>query len=94
MAYISCMDHYRRFEELACGKGYSDLLFVPDVTSVKPALLIELKWDKSADGALMQMKDRNYAEFARQFGYSGTILLAGINYDSKTKKHSCKIEML
>lgn len=94
MAYISCMDHYRRFEELACGKGYSDLLFVPDVTSAKPALLIELKWDKSADGALMQMKDRNYAEFARQFGYSGTILLAGINYDSKTKKHSCKIEML
>ncbi|MCI9619286.1 MAG: AAA family ATPase [Dorea sp.] len=92
MAYLSCLDHYMRFEELASGKGYSDLLFVPEKTSAKPALLIELKWNKSAKGAVMQIKDRNYIEFARRFDYEGEILLIGINYDAKTKKHTCKIE--
>ncbi len=92
MAYLSCMDHYRRFEELAGGKGYSDLLFVPMRGSDKPALLIELKWDKSAERAVMQIKERDYAKFAGRFDYDGAILLIGINYNSKTKKHTCKIE--
>lgn len=29
MAYLSAVDHYLRFEELASGKGYSDILFLP-----------------------------------------------------------------
>ena len=65
---------------------------MPEKTSAKPALLIELKWNKSAKGAVMQIKDRNYIEFARRFDYEGEILLIGINYDAKTKKHTCKIE--
>ena len=46
----------------------------------KPAIVIELKWDKSAVGAL---KD-----------YQGNLLLAGINYNRKTKKHECVIETM
>lgn len=94
MAYLSCMDHYLKFEELASGKGYSNLLFVPDKISRKPALIVELKWDKSAEGAVTQMKERNYIQFARQFGYDGEVLLVGINYSTKTKKHSCVIEKM
>ena len=92
MAYLSCMDHYMKFEELASGKGYSDILFLPNAGSPKPALLIELKWDKSAPGAILQIKKKNYAQILKKFEYQGEVLLVGINYNSKTKKHSCKIE--
>ena len=43
MAYLSSVDHYMSFEEPASGKGYSDILFLPNVTSSKPALLIDRK---------------------------------------------------
>lgn len=92
MAYLSCMDHYRRFEEIAGGKGYLDMLFLPDRDSSKPALLIELKWDKSAEEALSQIKNNQYQTAAKQYGYQGEILLVGINYNTKTKQHTCKIE--
>lgn len=94
MAYLSCVDYYHRFEELASGKGYSDLLFLPNKTSAKPALLIELKWNKSAQEAITQIKDAEYVRFAEKFGYEGEVLLVGINYDVKTRKHSCRIDSL
>lgn len=92
MAYLSSMDHYMRFEELASGKGYSDILFLPNTGSSKPALLIELKWNKSAGGAISQIKRQNYAQVMEHFHYHGEFLLVGINYSTKTKKHSCRIE--
>ena len=92
MAYLSCVDHYIRFEELASGRGYVDILFLPKKTSQKPALVIELKWDKSPKGAVTQIKDRDYSRFARQSGYEKNLLLVGINYSTKTGKHTCKIE--
>lgn len=57
-----------------------------------PALVIELKWNKSADGAVRQIKERNYPEKLKDYG--GEIVLAGINYDSKKKQHSCVIERI
>ena len=92
MAYLSSVDHYMRFEELASGKGYSDILFLPNATSSKPALLIELKWDKSAPGAILQMKKKNYPQTLKKFKYHGEILLVVINYSTRSKKHTCKIE--
>ena len=92
MAYLSSVDHYMRFEELASGKGYSDILFLPNVTSSKPALLIELKWNKNAQGAILQMKKKNYPQILEKFKYHGELLLVGINYSTRTKKHTCKIE--
>ena len=41
MAYLSSMDHYLRFEELAGSRGYSDILFLPRKFSSKPALLFD-----------------------------------------------------
>lgn len=56
----------------------------------KPAVVIELKWDKSAEGAIEQIKNKEYIDALKD--YQGDLLLAGINYDKKTKKHSCIVE--
>ena len=53
-------------------------------------MIIELKWSKTCEGALAQIKDRNYPAVLRDFG--GEVLLVGINYDKNTKLHSCVIE--
>ena len=92
MAYLSSMDHYLRFEELASGRGYSDILFLPRKTSSKPALLIELKWDKNVDKAITQIKEKQYTEIIKKFDYRGELLLVGINYSTKTGTHTCRIE--
>jgi len=53
-------------------------------------MIIELKWDKDAQGAISQIKERRYADALKD--YSGTVLLVGINYDKRSKKHQCRIE--
>ena len=58
----------------------------------KPAAVIELKWDKSASGAIAQIKDRHYVDALKD--YQGNLLLAGINYNKRTKTHTCTIEKL
>ena len=40
--------------------------------------------------AIKQIKDKNYSDTVKQ--YNGDILLVGISYDKKTKKHECVIE--
>ena len=55
-----------------------------------PALVIELKWDKTAKGAISQIKEKGYASWIE--GYTGGILLVGINYDKDEKNHECVIE--
>lgn len=62
----------------------------PEYKADYPALVVELKWNKTADTALQQIKDRKYPQSLEQ--YTGNILLVGINYDKKTKEHSCVIE--
>ena len=56
----------------------------------KPALVVELKWDKSAEGAIKQIKEKEYCRSLEE--YKGNLLLVGINYDKKTQVHTCKIE--
>lgn len=48
------------------------------------------KWDKSAEGAIQQIKNKEYIDALKD--YQGDLLLVGINYDKKTKKHGCIIE--
>lgn len=55
-----------------------------------PVLLIELKWNKTDKGAIGQIKNRDYPQALKDYG--GDILLVGINYDAKSKKHTCRIE--
>lgn len=56
----------------------------------KPAVVMELKWDKTVSGAIAQIKERNYVEALKD--YQGNLLLASVNYDKKTEKHTCLIE--
>ena len=58
----------------------------------KPAVVIELKWDKSAQGAIRQIKEKNYPAVLEE--YHGNLLLAGINYNKKNKIHTCQIEKM
>ena len=58
----------------------------------KPAIVIELKWDKSAVGAIEQIKEKQYGNALKD--YQGNLLLVGINYTKKTKKHECVIEAM
>ncbi len=53
---------------------------------------MELKYQKTAQTAIQQIRDRNYVQALE--GYVGDILLVGINYnkDCPNKPHSCVIE--
>ena len=71
------------------GKGYADVVMIPR-TPKNPALVIELKKDKSEGKAINEIKEKRY--FSGLELYKGNILLVGINYDSNTKEHKCVIE--
>ncbi len=72
------------------GKGIADVVFIPVSSSRLPAMVIELKWNKTSGGAIAQIKNKKYTAALKPF--AGNILLVGINYDEKTGKHTCSIE--
>ena len=88
-AYIVCVDQFLRIEELPSGKGVADVVYLPRKQSPLPAMVIELKWNKTADAAIRQILNRNYPQILKE--YIGEIVLVAISYDEKTKKHSCRI---
>ena len=90
LAYYSARKTYTIERELPAGKGFADLVFRPRKNNSNPAMIVELKYDKSAEGAIEQIKKKKYADCLKD--YSGKILLVGINYNKDTKKHDCVIE--
>jgi len=93
LAYYSARQYYTIVREMPTGEGFADLVFLPRKNHLdKPAMIIELKWDKSAGGAIKQIENRKYPEALHDF--KGNILLVGINYDKKSKSHKCKIKRL
>ena len=90
VTYIWAKNEYVIHREYATGKGYADLVMIPRRNVSKPALVIELKFNNSADTAIDQIKRKQYP--AKIAEYTGDILLVGINYDRETKLHTCKIE--
>lgn len=91
LALYAARNFYTVHRELAGGKGFADLVFIPrNQFPDKPALIVELKWDKSAAGAIQQIKEKKY--FQSLENYHGNMLLVGINYNKKSKVHSCVIE--
>ena len=92
IAYIWAKDDYVIHREYATGKGYADLVMIPRRNVAKPALIVELKYNHSADTAIDQIKRKDYP--AKIADYTGEMLLVGVNYDKETKQHTCKIERL
>ena len=89
LAYFYANTRYTLIKELPTGKGYADLVLVPYLPNI-PAMVVELKHNKSTESALGQIKAKNYHEALNL--YYDNLLFVGINYDEKTKEHTCKIE--
>ena len=89
LAYFYADSYYKVVNELPAGKGYADIAFIPYVKDV-PAMIIELKKDKTPDTGLDQIKRKEYPAVLEK--YKDNLLLVAISYDSKTKEHYCKIE--
>lgn len=91
MAYYSAKAYYMNpIMELPSGKGFADVVYLPKRDVDRPALVVELKWNKSAEGAIRQIKNKEYASWNED--YAGEILLVGINYSVEDKTHTCIIE--
>ena len=93
IAYLSTMQYYfKPVRELPTGRGFADFVYIPkpEYRADYPALVVELKWNKNANTALKQIKEKKYPESI--CSYTGDILIVGINYDKKSKKHECVIE--
>ena len=90
LAYYNAMKEYTKIREFPTGKGFADIVYLPKKYSDKPALVVELKYDKSAEGAIAQIHEKKYVESLKE--YHGNMLLVGINYDKTSKKHTCMIE--
>lgn len=95
IAYYHAMNDYIIHRELASGKGFADLVFIPRRNVDKPAMVVELKYNKDTDSAIDQIKRKDYSSIA--FEYSGEVVLVGINYDKngpEGKQHTCVIERI
>jgi len=91
IAFYSARQYYIIEREIPAGKGFVDLFFRPRKNYLdKPAMLIELKWDKSAQGAIKQIEDKKYTDILKD--YKDHTLLIGINYDKTSKQHECIIK--
>jgi len=91
-AYISCANNYIKVEELPSGHGYADVVYIPKAGNGLPVLLIELKMNGSESGAIEQIETGNYPKIFENI--DNDIILCGINYDGKSKEHTCKIKKI
>ena len=87
----STLDDYSYHREDQAGKGRVDLVYEP-LTRRHPLILIEFKYDGSAEEAIAQIKKQEY--FKRYSEQYRDIIIVGINYSTKTKDHQCLIEKL
>lgn len=91
LAYYAAQDDYSlQFEEPA-GKGIADCLMIPRRKGI-PGIIVELKYDQSPEDAIEQIKQKQYVKKLEHTAEK--VLLTGINYCKKTKKHQCRIEEL
>ncbi|MBU5478975.1 ATP-binding protein [Eubacterium sp. MSJ-13] len=94
MAYFTAPAYYNIVREMPAGKGFADFAFIPRSNAgFRPAMIVELKYNESAETAIKQIKERKYQGVLS--GYSDKILLVGINYDTDgpdKKHHTCVIE--
>jgi ribosomal protein S8 len=92
LAYYYAVNDYTVIRELPSGIGFADIVYLPKKHSDKPAMIVELKYNKNAKTAISQIKEKKYPKALSD--YKGNMLLVGINYDKGTKSHSCIIEDL
>lgn len=92
LAYYAAKPFYKIFHELPTGKGFADMVFIPLPSTPFPAIVVELKYDTSADSAIDQIKRKDYPKSLK--GFSKQIVLCGINYNKATSKHEVEMEIV
>ena len=90
IAYYYAKNDYVMHRELATGKGFADIVLIPRKNVDSPAIILELKVNKTSDSAIDQIKRKQYP--AKVAEYADRLMLVGINYDRDTKQHTCRIE--
>ena len=69
LALYAARNFYTVYRELPTGKGLADMVFLPRRQFPdKPALVVELKWNHSAEGALAQIKENNTVRASKIIG--------------------------
>ena len=86
---MAAVDDWAVVDEMPSGHGYADVAYLPRCGSGKPALLVELKWDRPVSAAADQVLARDYPQVLRDLGVP--ILVVAVTYDARTKEHSCRI---
>ena len=89
LAYYTASSKYTIVKELPTGIGFADIGFIP-IDKKDPAMVVELKYDRDAESAIKQIKEKNYPKVFEN--YLDNLLLVGVNYDKNTKVHECIIE--
>jgi len=89
LVYLSARSKYKIIREMPAGIGFADFIFFPKDIS-KPAFIIELKRNSTAEDALNQIFEKRYDLALKD--YTGLKLAIGISYDSNLKKHSISIQ--
>ena len=97
LAYFNAEQYYTLIPEMQAGRGYADLAYIPSPKYPdKPAIHVELKWNKDAETAMTQILDRRYPDSLEK--YRGNIILVAIDYNKEVtsgckgyKHHSCRI---
>lgn len=101
LVYLAARNCYHVRREEPAGRGVADIAFIPK----NPAdarwrpFIVELKVDASAEDAIAQIREKEYAAifedaFVDDASAAASPLAVGIAWDSKTKKHTCAIEEL
>ncbi len=94
LTYLAARDDYRVVREEKAGKGFADFLFYPYKPD-RDCVALELKVNALPEEAILQIRQKGYAlNFTKDARYTGRILLVGIGYDTKSKSHQCRVEVL
>ena len=91
LAYQAAHKDYLFVREMPAGKGFADIVLVPRRNVDKPAIVLELKYNRSAETAISQIRNKQYPDALCD--YVGEVVLVGISYD-KAKGHTCKIDRI
>ena len=99
LVYLAARDSYRIEREDKAGIGFVDFIFYPELDKKADGIILELKVDHTVEEALQQIKVKKYAlKYEGKLGetpkYTGRVLGVGIAYDTKSKVHTCKVEVL
>ena len=90
LAYYSAIKYYSIIREFPLGKGFADVTFLPRKNVNQPAILIELKWNKSEFGAIKQIESKKYHGSLSNIT-DNDVILVGINYNKNDKTYTCQI---